>query len=93
MQHIEDAVTAKGIKFIKKNRSYDWLAGPKVVDYVFELTGVQRNWRTVYYWMHRGLLGSDGKKVYLRYIARGKKKFMVRKLWVREFLDNIRKGG
>ncbi len=92
MQRIEDAVTAKGIKFIDKREDYDWILAPEVVDYVYELIGIKRKWRNVYNWIHLGLCGNRGKRVYLKYGTFTDGKFFVRKLWVREFLDKVRKG-
>ncbi len=92
MQRIEDAITAKGIKFIKKNEDYDWLLAPEVMEYVYELISIRRNWRNVYCWIHLGLMGSKGKRVYLKYSTFTDGKFFVRKLWIRQFLDAVRKG-
>ncbi len=92
MQRIEDAITAKGIKFIKKNEDYDWLLAPEVAEYVFELIGIKRTWRIVYNWINLGLMGAKGKRVYLEYSTFTDGKFFVRKLWVRKFLDKVRRG-
>lgn len=93
MQRIEDAITAKGIKFINKREDYDWIPASKAMDYVFELIGIRRKWRNVYNWIHLGLVGNKGKRVYLRCSTlTDASSFWVRKLWVRDFLDKIRKG-
>lgn len=92
VQRIEDAVTAKGIKFIDKRENWDWMPAAKVMDYVYELVGIRFKWRNVYNWIHLGLIGRRGKKVYLKYETASFRCWFVRKLWVREFLDKIRKG-
>lgn len=92
MQRIEDAITAKGIKFIDKREEYDWIPASRVMDYVYELIGVRRKWRNVYNWIHLGLIGRRGRKVHLKYDTLTDTYWYVRKLWVREFLDKIRKG-
>lgn len=92
MQRIEDAITAKGIKFIKKDEDYDWLLAPEVVEYVYELIGIRRGWRTVYNWINLGLVGGSGRRVFLRYNTFTDGKYFIRKLWVRQFLDAVRKG-
>lgn len=92
MQRIEDAITAKGIKFIDKREDYDWLMASEVTEYVYELIGIRRTWRIVYTWIKLGLMGNKGKRVYLQYDTFTDGKFFVRKLWVRQFIDRIRKG-
>ena len=93
MRRIEDAITAKGIKFVDRREEYDYIPATKVMDYVHDLVRIRRNWRNVYNWIRKGLVDRNGKRVYLRCDAliRGGG-FYVRKLWVREFLDKIRKG-
>ncbi len=91
MQRIEDAVTAKGIKFIKKSENYDYMPLMKVMDYVFEITGVKRtHWRGVYYWVDPGLLNSRGKRIRLKYDKHTFRKWFTRKQWVRDFLEAIK---
>lgn len=91
MQRIEDAITAKGIKFVDVKKEYDWIPASKVMDYVYELIGIQRNRRQVYKWIHSGLIDSQGKRIRLECKAIIAGKFLVRKLWVRTFLDKMEK--
>ncbi len=91
MQRIEDAITAKGIKFVKKNENYDYMPLSKVMDYVFELTGVKRShWREVYYWVDPGLYNKRGRRVKLKYDRHTFRKWFTRKQWVRDFLEAIK---
>ena len=92
MQRIEDAITAKGIKFIDKREEWDWMPASKAMDYVYKLVGIRYKWRNVYNWIHLGLIGRRGRKVHLKYELLTPGHWWTRKLWVREFLDKIRKG-
>ncbi len=92
MQRIEDAITAKGIKFIDKREEYDWMPAAKAMDYVYDLVGVRYKWRNVYNWIHLGLIGRRGRKVHLKYDYLTPEHMWTRKLWIRTFLDQIRKG-
>lgn len=90
MQRIEDAITAKGIKFVKKNENYDYMPLREVMDYVFELVGVKRShWREVYYWIDPGLYNKRGKRIKLKYDKHTFRRWFTRKLWVRQFLEKL----
>ncbi len=90
MQRIEDAITAKGIKFVDKRKEYDWIPVAKVMDYVFEVTGVKRtHWRGVYYWISPGLVGKHGKRVKLKYETITFRRWYTREKWVRDFLGEL----
>lgn len=92
MLRIEDAVTARGIKFVRKNESHDWMPASGVMDYIYKLIGVRRKWRNVYNWIHLGLAGNNDKRVYLKFSTLTDGKYFVRKVWVRNFLDAVRRG-
>lgn len=89
MQRIEDAITAKGIKFIDTRKNYDWMPVSEVMNYVYEIKNIRRKWRTAYHWIHLGLRGKHGKRVYLKYETFTFRMWYTRKLWVNQFLEEL----